>query len=240
MGEFIIIAIIVIVFFTWQLFIRKKNKMNRRWDRSMGKNVVNYHKDGTYTIIKHVDGLEYHMKFAPNEKAKIDFKEPKDILCPYCKYRFPTMPARSRKCPECKEYIYRVKNYENEIYQLLTVEQYEKKAKIEADKNWMKYNNQIEEYSKAGNYEGLSHTYYLMAFHLYKEEKDFIPLLQQYFRLELLKYQKLGIQRVRIINFDGKKGKSYSIEEALRNKCLPCATSKNVDWHDVGYFEAVL
>ena len=180
------------------------------------------------------------MKFAPNEKVKIDFKEPEDILCPYCKYRFPKMPARSRKCPECKEYIHRVKDYENEIYQLLTVREYEKKAKIEADKRWMEYNKQIEEYSKTGNYKGLSHTYWLMALQLYEEEKDFIPLLQQHFRFELLEYQKLGCKHVRIIKYNGKKGKTYSIEEVLENNYLPCPTSKNVDWYDIGYFEPII
>jgi len=61
-----------------------------------------------------------------------------------------------------------------------------------------------------------------MASELYEEGKDFIPLLQQHFRFELLEYQKQGCRRVRIINFDGKKGKTYSIKEALENKYLPC------------------
>jgi protein-disulfide isomerase len=87
MGEFIIVAGIVIIFLTWRFFVRLK------------KSKVNYHKNGAYTVIKHVHGHEYHMTFAPGERVKIDFKEPKDILCPYCKYRLPKMPARRRQDP---------------------------------------------------------------------------------------------------------------------------------------------
>jgi hypothetical protein len=242
MGEFIIVAIVIIGILTWQFFTRfKKTKLNHKLDwSSMEQNEVKYHNDGTYTVIEHVNGLERHLKFAPNEKVKINFKEPKDILCPYCKYRFPKMPARSRKCPECKEYIHRVKDYVNEIYKLLTVKEYEKNAKIESDKRWIEHNKQIEEYSKVGNYKGLSHTYFLMALQLYEEGKDFISLLQQHFRFDLLEYQKLGCKQVRIISFDGKRGKTYSIEEVLENKYLPCKTLKNVDWHDIGYFEPII
>ena len=190
MGEFIVVAIIFL--FAWQIFKKlKKSKLTYGSNGSEEKN-IRYHSDGTYTVIKNVNGLETQMTFAPNEKVKINFKEPDDILCPYCKYRFPKMPAKSRKCPECKEYIHRVKDYENEVYKLLTVKEYGKKAKIEADKRWMEYSKKIEDYSKSGDYKGLSHTYYLMALHLYKEEKDFIPLLQQHFRFELLGYQSLG------------------------------------------------
>lgn len=240
MSELIVIAIIIVVFLTWQHFVRlKKSNLSYRRDRSGEKSTVKQHDEGSYIVIERVGGIERHLKFAPNKEAKIDFKEPKDILCPYCKYRFPKMPARSLKCPKCKEYIYRVKDYENEIYQLLTVKEYKKKAKIEADKQWMEYSAQIKQYSKTGDYKGLSYTYWMMALHLYEEGKDFIPLLQQSFRFELLEYQQVGCKYV-IEHYDGKKGKTYSIEEALNNKCLPCKTMKDVDWHDIGYFEPVI
>jgi len=222
MSEFIIVIIIVIGFFTWRFFARLKSK------------------DGTYTVVEHRNGFKYHMTFARNESVKINFKDLEDILCPYCKYRFPKMLARSRKCPECKEYIYKVKDYEKGVYQLLTVKEHEKETKLEADERWMEYSRQIKDQSKAGDYRGLSHTYFLMALQQYNEEKDFIPLLQQHFRFELLEYQRIGCKRVRMIYADGKQGRTYSIEEALNNKLLPYKKSGNIDWHDMGYFEPIL
>ena len=73
--------------------------------------------------------LTMELKYTPGPpREPVKFEDPKDILCPYCNYRFEEMLKRSRKCPECKKYIYRKKNYENKVYQLITEEQYEKEA----------------------------------------------------------------------------------------------------------------
>jgi len=80
--------------------------------------------------------LTMELKYTPApEYEPIKFENPKDIICPYCNHRFEEMLKRSRKCPECKKYIYRKKNYENKIYELITEEQYEKEVE-ENNKNY--------------------------------------------------------------------------------------------------------
>ena len=80
--------------------------------------------------------LTMELKYTPApEYEPIKFENPKDILCPYCNYRFEEMLKRSRKCPECKKYIYRKKNYEKKVYELITEEQHDKDVE-ESNKNF--------------------------------------------------------------------------------------------------------
>lgn len=77
--------------------------------------------------------LTMELKYTPGPPYKpVRFETPKDILCPYCNYRFTEMPKRSCKCPECNKYIHRTKDYEHKVYKLITEEQCNKEAQIEA------------------------------------------------------------------------------------------------------------
>ena len=81
--------------------------------------------------------LTMELKYTPGPpREPIKFESPKDVLCPYCNYRFAELPKRSQKCPECKKYIYRAKDYENKVYQLITEEQHNKDVEIDAKYHW--------------------------------------------------------------------------------------------------------
>ena len=80
--------------------------------------------------------LTMELKYTPGPPVEpIKFEAPKDILCPYCNYRFEEMLKRSKKCPACKKYIHRMKDYEHKVYQLITEEQYQKQVEIDAQDN---------------------------------------------------------------------------------------------------------
>ena len=76
--------------------------------------------------------LTMELKYTPGPpREPIKFESPKDVLCPYCNYRFAELPKRSQKCPECKKYIYRIKDYDRKEYQLITEEQNNKLVEIQ-------------------------------------------------------------------------------------------------------------
>lgn len=54
--------------------------------------------------------------------------------CPYCGYLFPEMPKRQRKCPECKQTIYRKSRPGERIKSLVT-----KEKAIEIDAIWAQH-----------------------------------------------------------------------------------------------------
>lgn len=175
--------------------------------------------------------LTMELKYTPGpEYEPIKFDVPKEILCPYCNYRLEEFPKRSKKCPQCKEYIYRTKDYENKIYRLMTVKEYEKKQRALADEQWADLNEQVAELSKSRDWDGLSYTYFQMALQLWNEEKDFFNILQESARWKLRHFQDAGISRVRILDSGSdscpscrkQKEKVYSIEEALSTMPLPC------------------
>lgn len=99
--------------------------------------------------------LTMELKYTPGPpREPVKFEAPKDILCPYCNYRFTEMPKRSCKCPECKKYIYRIKDYDRKEYQLITEKQHNKEVEIAAKSNW-KYSEKyarstLRRYQKSG------------------------------------------------------------------------------------------
>lgn len=99
--------------------------------------------------------LTMELKYTPGPSHEpITFEAPKDILCPYCNYRFTEIPKKSCKCPECKKYIYRIKDYELKVYQLITEEQHNKKVEVAAKSDWKdseKYaHSTLRRYQKSG------------------------------------------------------------------------------------------
>ena len=173
--------------------------------------------------------LTMELKYKPGPpREPINFEIPKDILCPYCNYRFAEMPQRSQKCPECKEYIYRIKDYENRVFRLITTKEYEKKTQIEADKQWAELNREVAELSKSRDWGSLSYAYFQMALQLQGEGKDFFHVLQESARWKLHDFKKKDIKRVKISSVGGcpaceeLNGKVYSIEDALKEMPIPC------------------
>ena len=99
--------------------------------------------------------LTMELKYTPGPlREPVKFENPKDSLCPYCNYRFTEMPKRSCKCPECKKYIYRIRDYDIKEYQLITEEQHNKLVEIAAKDNWKdteKYaHSTLRRYQKSG------------------------------------------------------------------------------------------
>lgn len=175
--------------------------------------------------------LTMELKYTPGpERESVKLEVPKDILCPYCNYRFVEMPKRSCKCPECKEYIHRMKDYDRKIYRLATVKEYEKEARIEADKQWAELNKDVVELSKSRDWDAVSYKYFQMALQLQEEGKDFFHVLQESTRFKLRYFKKDGITRVSISDSGeascpacrNQRGKIYSIEDALKEMPIPC------------------
>ena len=99
--------------------------------------------------------LTMELKYTPGPpREPIKFESPKDALCPYCNYRFAEMPKRSQKCPECKKYIYRIKDYDLKQYRLITEEQNNKLIETNAKshcKDTEKYaHSTLRRYQKGG------------------------------------------------------------------------------------------
>ena len=81
--------------------------------------------------------LTMELKYTPGlPREPIKFEPPKDVLCPYCNYRFAELPKRSQKCPKCKKYFYRIKDYDLKEYKLITEEQHNKLVEINAKDHW--------------------------------------------------------------------------------------------------------
>jgi len=139
-------------------------------------------------------GLQYTP--APGYEP-IKFENPKDILCPYCNYRFEEMLKRSRKCPECKKYIYRKKNYENKVYQLITEEQFEK----EREESLKNYSQSIQE----------------------NEQSRLLGIQEVGFKkVKILDSGESSCPACRKQN-----GKIFLIEDAVKERLLPCKDCTN-------------
>jgi len=114
----------------------------------------------------------------------------------------------------------------------------------DADKRWGELNRSILKFSKEGDFQALKQTYFEMAYQMRQEGKDFWFFLEESRRFELLHYQSIGFDSVRIATAMGdepycacsscKKNneKTYLIKDALREMPLPCKECT----HDFGEF----
>ena len=174
-------------------------------------------------------------------RENISFEIPQNASCPYCSQVFDNFPKRSRKCPKCGEYVYRVRDYKNGVYQLLTVKDYEKKARLTADKEWADLNRRVAEHSKSRDWDSLSYVYFQMALQLREEGKDFFSILQESARFSLRRFQEDGIKRVKISDSGDascpacrkKADKVCSVDVALKEMPLPCKDC-TFDLHNIG------
>jgi hypothetical protein len=62
-------------------------------------------------------------------------KEFADPICPYCQFRLAKFPVRRQKCPECKELMYRIRDWSTPVtkYWLATKEEAEQREQAERD-----------------------------------------------------------------------------------------------------------
>lgn len=187
--------------------------------------------------------------------------------CPYCGEVLPKRPTRKSKCPFCKKVIY-VRTDPDTREKVITTEEGVREIDARWErKRWLRelssyeiterdFDSEKERLAKQFGKEpsnrdvvwGLFNSlakrqpsaslYYQMALFLEEEERDFIPVLQQSRKMDLLHWKEMGITKVEIHTAGDKscpscqllQGKVYKIGDALKEMPIPnkeCTTC----WH---------
>lgn len=154
--------------------------------------------------------------------------EPAGPTCPYCAAPQDPPPQRRRKCRDCGQKIYILRDGKRR--RLTTEQEFLRIERARQDKQFKELSQQVKRALQEGDWNSASHAYHGQTAILFAEGGKHHHVAQEAHRCSLMGMRKAGIKKVSISTCDDERvcpecrsleGKTLTIKHALENMPLP-------------------
>ena len=152
----------------------------------------------------------------------------KQERCPYCDAVQDPPPTRRRKCRDCKQTIYILR--EGKHRRLITEQEHKRLERERRELEWKALSLQVRESLEAGDWVSASHAYASQVGILYAEGRNYRHLQEEAYRCRLMGLSAAGIKKVEVSTSADERvcagcaaldGKTFTVALALERALLP-------------------